>query len=142
IESLGQLAVLEAQLGRGDEAERLFGEAQAGFHDVSPFPLAWLYFQWGLFHEREGRQGEALPFYEAAHQRLPDYAPATGHLAALSDRMKAIRLLTPLADRLEDPEYGAQLLALQPDEKLRARVAKRYDDLLAKHPDAYADHAA
>jgi hypothetical protein len=146
LESLGQLASLEGQLGHADEAERLFAEAQAAHHDVEPFGPAWLELQWGLLEERRGLGLAALEHFQAAHRLLPDYAPATGHLAAAlaarGDRLQAIRLLTPLADRLEDPEYAAQLLTLQPDDQLRSRTAKRYDELLRKHPEAYADHAA
>jgi tetratricopeptide (TPR) repeat protein len=146
LQSLGELAVLEGVLGRFSEAEQHFAEAQASYHDVSPFGPAWLEFQWGLLEERQGRLAEALQHYEEAHRLLPDYAPATGHLAgalAMSgDRLRAIRLLTPLADRMEDPEYAAELLALQPDEQLRARATRRFDALVKKHPEAYADHAA
>jgi predicted Zn-dependent protease len=146
IESLGQLAVLEGQRGRIDEAERLFARAQDSYRDVSPFPLSWLYFQWGLLNERAGRISAARELYQAAHDRLPEHAPATGHLAgalaATGDKEQAIQLLSPLAERLEDPEYAAQLLQLRPDEKLRARTAQRYDELLRKHPEAFADHAA
>src|SRR5689334_1588752 len=140
LESLGQLAVLEGALGRVSEAEKHFAEAQASHHDVSPFGPAWLEFQWGLLEERQGRLAEALQHYEEAHRILPDYAPATGHLAgalALSgDKLRAIRLLTPLADRMEDPEYAAELLTLSPDGKLRARTVQRYDELLSKYPEA------
>jgi hypothetical protein len=37
--------VLLAELGRREEANRRFAEAQLHFADDSPFPLAWLRFQ-------------------------------------------------------------------------------------------------
>src|SRR6185436_8686043 len=96
IESLGQLAMLEAQRGRLDEAERRFSEAEASYQDVSPFAVAWLAFQWGLMEERAGRISAAREQYRTAHERLPDYAPATGHLAgalaASGEKEQAIAL--------------------------------------------------
>jgi tetratricopeptide (TPR) repeat protein len=146
LQSLGQLAVLKGLLGEVDEAERLFREGEASYHDASPFAVAWLEFQWGLMCERAGRLSTARELYQSAYERLPQYAPAIGHLAGvlahLGEKERAIRLLEPLADRLDDPEYAAQLLTLRPDEKLRARAAKRYNQLLKKHPEAYADHGA
>jgi Flp pilus assembly protein TadD len=146
LQTVGQLAVLKGTLGQVEEAERLFGEAEASYHDASPFAVAWLEFQWGLLCERTGRLSTARERYQSAVERLPQYAPAIGHLAGvvahLGEKERAIRLLEPLADRLDDPEYAAQLLTLRPDEKLRARAARRYDQLLKKHPEAYADHAA
>ena len=46
--TLGALAVLEAERGRGTEAERLFTEARQRYRGVSPFPLASLDFGRGL----------------------------------------------------------------------------------------------
>ncbi len=153
VRSLGAQAVVLGALGRTDEAEAAFGAALDKFHDTSPFPLAWLWFQQGLLWERAGRLGRARELYEAAHARLPQHAAAAGHLAGIlaaqGERDQAIALLRPLLDGSTDPEYVGQLAALlreagQPDEaeRLRARATKRFDDLLARHPEAFADHAA
>jgi tetratricopeptide (TPR) repeat protein len=88
----------------------------------------------------------------AAHRRLPDYAPAQGHLAeveaALGETDSAIARLRPLTITSDDPDYPAQLARILSEvgrveeaREWRARAAARYDELLARHPEAFADHA-
>lgn len=153
IDSLGAEASVHADRGDIDEAERLFTEAPLHYRDVSPFPLAWLYFQQGLMWMREGNLERAREFFEAAHARLPAYAAAQGHLAeveaATGNRARAVELLRPLAQTSDDPDYAAQLARIlaeagQAEEARRWRdaAAARYDELIARHPEAFADHAA
>jgi len=151
--SLGALASLRAEEGNTDEAERLFIEAQDKFSDVSPFSLAWLYLQEGLMWQKAGYLSRARELFEAAHERLPEYAPVTSHLASVEavtgSRDRAIALVRPLVDGSDDPEYAGQLASLLADggdkaeaAALRARAADRYRQLIAQHPAAFADHAA
>ncbi len=152
VHTLGALAGVLAALGRTAEAEATYAAARAKFRDVSPFPLAWLLFQEGLMWERQGVLSRARDLYEVAHARLPVYAPAAAHLAgvlaAQGERAEAIALLRPLLASSTDPEYVGQLASLlreagDPEaDALHARAAKRYDELLARHPAAFADHAA
>lgn len=153
IDSLGAEATLRADRGEIAEAERLFTEAPRLYRDVSPFPIAWLYFQQGLMWMREGKLERARELFAAAHERLPMYAAAQGHLAeveaALGDRARAVELLEPLTTVSDDPDYAAQLARIltesgqtQSAERVRAQAAARYDDLLARHPEAFADHGA
>src|SRR5581483_10858652 len=105
--SLGALASLRAEEGNTDEAERLFIEAQDKFSDVSPFSLAWLYLQEGLMWQKAGYLSRARELFEAAHERLPEYAPVTSHLASVEavtgSRDRAIALVRPLVDGSDDP---------------------------------------
>jgi tetratricopeptide (TPR) repeat protein len=151
--NLGAEAALLGEMGRTDEAEKMFIEAQHHFRDVAPFPVAWLYFQEGLMWERAGNSARARELYEAAVSRLPDFAPATGHLAGLlaatGDRARAVELLRALVEKSNDPEYQGQLAGLLRAEGhtadadlLRDKAKARYDDLLKKHPAAFGDHAA
>src|SRR5436305_1500759 len=55
VSTLGALAAIHGVRGEVAEAERLFAEAQHHYRDVSPFPIAALYFQNGLLEERAGR---------------------------------------------------------------------------------------
>jgi len=102
---------------------------------------------------REGRLERASELFRAAHERLPGYAPAQGHLAevlaAQGETAQAIALLEPLAERSDDPDYAAQLArilasrdAVEEAGRWRAIAAKRYDELTARHPEAFADHGA
>lgn len=149
IGTLGAEAMSLAALGRIAEAEQHFIDAQNHFRDVSPFPLATLYFQAGLIEERNGRPASARELYEAARLRLPAHAQATAHLATLlasaGKRTQAAQLLQPLADASDDPEYLAALASVVDGHdapRLRAQAAQRYDALLARHPEAFGDHAA
>ena len=153
IRSLGAEASVRSGRGEIEEAERLFVEAPQHYRDVSPFPVAWLYFQQGSMWMREGSLERARELFEAAHQRLPAYAAAQGHLAeveaALGRHERAIELLRPLAQTSDDPDYAAQLARIlgeagQAEEAhhWRAAAAARYAELIALHPEAFADHAA
>src|SRR5262249_12728483 len=139
--------------GEIDAAERLFAEAPRHYRDVSPFPVAWLYFQQGSMWMREGNLKRARELFAAAHARLPAYAAAQGHLgeveAALGNFDRAIGLLRPLAGRPDDPDDAAQLARIlnergRTDEaqRWRAAAAARYQELIDRHPEAFADHAA
>ena len=144
--SLSALASVHADRGEILEAERLYTEAQYKTRDVSPFPFAFMHLQQGLMWQREGRLARARQFFEAAHERVPAYAPATSHLAAvmaqMGEKSQAIALLKPLVEKSDDPEYAGQLGALTGDTAMIDRARKGFEALLAKHPDAFADHAA
>ncbi|MGZ3440113.1 MAG: tetratricopeptide repeat protein, partial [Polyangia bacterium] len=147
--TLAAEAMSLAALGRVSEAERRFVEAQARFRDVTPLPIAALYFQAGLVEERAGRPSSARELYEAARARLPEHAQATAHLATLlaasGRRAQAVALLRPLVAVSDDPEYAGTLAGLVGGDeaaRLRAQAGKRYDALIARHPEAFADHAA
>ncbi len=151
--TLGGEATLRAARGELDEAERLFTAAIASYRDVSPFPVTWIEFQRGLVWMREEEYGRARDWLARAHRRLPQHVQAQGHLgeveAALGHVDEAVALLRPLAESSEDPDYAAQLARIlgaagRTDEArpFRERAAARYDELMTKHPEAYADHAA
>ena len=64
-------------------------------------------------------------------------------------RRRAIARLRPLALASDDPDYATQLARILGDaghteeaQTWRGRAEARYDELLARHPDAFADHAA
>ncbi|MFN8392935.1 MAG: tetratricopeptide repeat protein [Bdellovibrionota bacterium] len=152
IQSIGALATLYGEMGDLDKAEATFSKALTRYRDVSPFPVAWLYFQEGAMFMRYGELQRAREFFENAHERVPAYKAAQGHLAevlaALGDTDRAIELLRPLASGADDPDYAAQLARIlvergQSDEasKWRSLAAARYDALMSGHPQAFADHA-
>lgn len=149
----GAEAALLAERGDLAAAEELFIAAQGHFRDVSPFPVAWLYFQHGLMWERAGRLSRAEELYAAAVHRLPGYAAATSHWAAVlsarGEKERARTLLQTLTQSADDPEYKAQLAALlhemgRPEEgkPLIAEAHRRYTELLAAHRPAFLSHAA
>jgi tetratricopeptide (TPR) repeat protein len=153
ITSLGALAVMLGDLGQREPADELFERAPQEYRDVSPFPVAWVEFQQGQMWERAGQVTKASAAYESAVARLPAYATAQAHLAGLQaakgDREGAITRLRQVAATTTDPEFVGQLAAVldeigRPAEAtpLKAQARKRFEELLAAHPEAFADHAA
>jgi hypothetical protein len=151
--NLARLGSVLADRGATAEAEVAFASAQAHFRDVNPLPLAWMYLQAGMMWQRQGSLSRARSLFEEAHRRLPDYAAATSHLAATlaatGEPARARELLCALAEQADDPEYAAQCAGLLDDAgraddaaPLRARAAARYDQLIARHPEAFAEGAA
>jgi tetratricopeptide (TPR) repeat protein len=112
-----------------------------------------LEFQCGQMWLARDDLARARSWLELAVRRLPAYVPAQGHLAEIDaaegQATEAIGRLRRLALTSDDPDYAAQLArtlgefqASAEARRWRARAAARYDELLARHPEAYADHAA
>ncbi|MET9081679.1 tetratricopeptide repeat protein [Streptomyces sp. NPDC004237] len=158
--SLGAMARCRAESaesaetgGAADEAESWFLAARRAYRGVSPFPPAVLEFQCGRMWLERGRPARARDWLESAVARLPSYVPALGQLAeadaAEGRTAAAVDRLRRLALASDDPDYAAGLARhLDAGENSaevrfwRARAAARYEELTARHPEAYADHAA
>ncbi|MGO8971416.1 MAG: tetratricopeptide repeat protein [Myxococcaceae bacterium] len=150
--TLTSLAVAEVAAGDLAQADAHLDAAVRAYHDVAPFPLAFVDFQRALLAEEEGNLDRAAARYRAVLRRLPRHVQAAVHLSALELARghveAAASVLAPLGP-LDDPE----VLALQADvlerqgqraeaDGLRQRVDARYRVLVARHPEAFADHAA
>ena len=152
-ENLAALVGLHAERGEIEAAERKYEESRSQYRGVSPIPLALLDFQLGLMWMNEGRLDDARMSFDAARRRVPAYAPTRGHLseveAELGEIDSAISRLHSLAESSDDPDYAAHLARILGDvgresesRIWRRRAAARYDELIASHPEAFADHAA
>ena len=152
-ENLAALVGLHAERCEIDAAERQYAESHSQYRGVSPFPLALLDFQMGHMWMEENRLEEARNSFDAARRRVPAYAQAQGHFAEVEAELGeidyAIASLHSLADSSDDPDYAAQLARIlgemgrdSESEHWRRLAAERYDELLARHPEAFADHAA
>lgn len=146
---LAARAALAGEMQKIADSERMFADARAKYHDVSPFALAWMDFQHASLLERRGERDEAKKLFAEANATLPSYTHAAVHLAALETPENAVALLQPLVDTSDDPEVLAGMTdALRRTGKtaesdaMRARAKARYDELLKKYPEAFADHAA
>ena len=149
IDTHGAVAVLLGELGRRKEAIAAFREALASFDGTSPFPVAWLFFREGQLWEREGRRDLAIAYHRAALERIPAFAHAAAHLARLSPPEEAESILKPLTTTSDDPDIDAVLAdkARERNDPTAAaehvsRAARRYEELVTRHPAAFADHAA
>jgi tetratricopeptide (TPR) repeat protein len=150
--NLTSLAVAEIAAGDFPQASSHLDAAVRAFHDVAPFPLVFIDFQRALMAEEVGDLDRASARYRSVLRRLPGHMQAAVHLAAIElvrgHVESAASVLAPHATS-DDPE----VLALRADalergqraaeaEHLRVQVEARYRALVARHPEAFADHAA
>src|SRR5262245_43388581 len=86
LEDLVPLGAVLADLERFDEADAVYRQAFHSYHDISPFPLAWVCFQLGMLW------GELTPvpdpdrasgWYQRAIAYVPGYVKARVHLAEI-----------------------------------------------------------
>jgi tetratricopeptide (TPR) repeat protein len=113
----GHLAIVEAALARRERA-------MAVFH-------RWM--QEGSLEHAQERSQVSRPGEAVTSERFA----------------RALALLQQQAHSSDDPEYAAQLARLLQEaghlddaQHWRAMAAARYDELMARHPEAFADHAA
>jgi tetratricopeptide (TPR) repeat protein len=151
--ALAALAAVYGECGEMDDAEHWFEAATRSYRGISPFPLATLEFQRGRLWMEHDELRRARAWCDAAVRRVPAYVPAHGHLAeldaALGETTAAIARLRPLALASDDPDYATHLARILADageteeaQTWRGKAEVRYDELVARHQDAFADHAA
>jgi tetratricopeptide (TPR) repeat protein len=152
--SRAALAGAYAALGRLADADRLYVEALADLDTTLPFPYAWIYFARGLmWAEQGGDQARAEEMYKQALTYLPEFVTANIHMAeievARGNSESAMRRLEDVVQSTNEPEALALLgvLHMRRGDAARgaseiAQAKRRYEWLLARHPLAFADHAA
>ena len=140
---------IEQRLGHPGAAEELFERGRLAFRDVSPMRFAWMDFERARAFEREGDRVKARAYLEDALDAFPEYAHAAVHAAVLEPPDQALAHLAVVEKRADDPDvFAAHADALRrqgKDAEARAMTDKaraRFEEILAKHPDAFADHAA
>lgn len=148
------LARAYAAVGRLDDADRLYAQALDALDSTSPFPLAAVSFALGLMWSEQGDDpARGSAWYRQAVQALPAFAAAQIHLAEWehehADPSAALARLEALVQHTDEPEAWALLGTLHQEagrpELAQAAIhhaRQRYEALLARHPLAYADHAA
>jgi len=150
--SASALATAYAGARRYPEADREFQAALDALDTTSPFPYAWLCFARGtMWAEQAGDPARGVPHLRRALDYLPGFVAARLHLAEIDARRGAA------ADAAEglagiaasgDPEVLALLgqlhAAADPARGAReiAAARTRFEELLARQPLAFADHAA
>jgi tetratricopeptide (TPR) repeat protein len=153
IRSLGALASLFAEMGDWSAAEDRYAAALAADEGLSPIPCGQLLFEWGVSAMRGGHLDRAEALFRRLDAILPQHAPARGHRAevalARGQLDAALALVRPLLEISDDPEYRAtyaEILAARGEREAAMNEAQRaaaaYEQLLARRPEAYADHAA
>ena len=146
---LAARGALEQRLGHPELAESLFERSRLSFKDVSSFHFGWIDFERARAFEREGDTRRARAYLEDALAAFPEYAHVAVHLAVLEGGDSALAHLAPVEKRATDPDvlaaHADALRRLKRDVEANAmtdRARARFEEVLAKHPEAYADHAA
>lgn len=152
-EDLVALGALLADLGEFADSERIYQQALRAFRDVSPFPVAWIWFQSGvLWGERVPRpdKDRAAGCYRRAIEYLPAYTRARVHLAEIhlscGRAVEAEALLVPVVSR-GDPEVAWRLADAMVTQGRVADVHMTaahsgFQSLLERQLLAFADHGA
>lgn len=146
-------AQLEHELGNEHAADIAYEKAEDAVTDTGPLVVAHLNVQRGMQKLDTGRLDEAIAFFRAAVERMPDWVTANEHLAeALAMAGKddeALRIYERVVGLSDDPEFAHALAELNA-KRGRASEAKaltdkaraRYEVLLAKYPEAMYWHAS
>jgi tetratricopeptide (TPR) repeat protein len=155
LEDLVPLGAVLSDLDHFAEAHAVYEQALSSYDDISPFPLAWVCFQlgmlWGEIVPKPDRNLATL-WYRRAISYLPGYVKARVHLAeicASQDQAGDAEALLLPALTSRDPEVRwrlADVLIAQgrfEEAKTQLDAARvGFDELLARHLLAFADHAA
>jgi tetratricopeptide (TPR) repeat protein len=148
------LALAEAAVGHIEQADALYDAALRDLDTTSPFPAAAVWFARGLmWSEQAGDPRRGAAMYAQALHAVPSYVPASLHLAELEaargDTDGALAHLQRVVAISRDPESLALLGTLHRRAGDATRGAReieqaraRFEDLLQRHPLAFADHAA
>jgi len=153
IHTLGSLASLLAEMDKWEAAEECYAAALNADTGVSPLPCGQLLFAWGVSAMRRGELARAEVIFIELDTILPEHVPGRGHRAEVALARGQVNVamahLMPLLETSDDPEYRAmyaEVLAARGEHEAAmsqaARAALEYELLLARRPEAYADHAA
>jgi hypothetical protein len=155
LEDFVALGSLLADLRDFDAADRTYKQALQAYRDVSPFPIARVFFQLGMLWGElapEARPALAAQWYRWAIAILPMYTKARVHLAEIYSSDGSLHdaeaLLRPIVI-VGDPEVDwrlADILAAQgnfEESEARMKAARSgFESLLERHLLAFADHGA
>jgi tetratricopeptide (TPR) repeat protein len=152
IHALAALASLLAEMDQWAAAETCYAAALDADEGISPLPPGQLLFEWGVSAMRRGALDRAEAIFGELDAILPAHVPGRAHRAevalARGQLDFAAALIAPLLRTSDDPEcraISAEILAARGDSKAATeaeRAAAGYELLLARRPEAYADHAA
>jgi len=151
--TLSALGVVLAETGDAAGASIAFQRALDGYQDTSALAVAFVEFRQGLLAETTGDFARAGERYRAVLRRLPGHAQAALHLASLelvvgtvAGARSALDSLLPDATDPEIASVRAEVFRRSGDAdqstRWLAEARTGYLAALARHPQAFADHAA
>ena len=145
-------AIALQELGHVQQADAAYSAALKSYDDVSPFAIAWLFFQRGVLWT-DTDPAKARSHYETALTYLPNQITANVHLAELEraagETTKALARMQRVVPLSNDPEPIGLLAALLIDDGQTEaaqpwlqKARNGYVALLKSHRLAFVDHAA
>ena len=137
----------------GSGRDNCYAAALDADMSVSPLPCGQLLFEWGVSAMRRGELARAEEILAELDRILPRMSRDGGTGPRWRSRagswMSPWRSSRRWSTTSDDPEYRstyAEILAARGEREVAAceaeRAAAAYDRLLARRPEAYADHAA
>jgi tetratricopeptide (TPR) repeat protein len=155
LEDFVALASLLADLRDVDAADRAYKRALQAYRDVSPFPVASVYFQLGMLWGELTPEPDPLlaaQWYQQAIAVLPMYPKARVHLAEIcsaegnfSEAEELLRRVVAIDDPEVDWRLADVLAAREKFEESEERMKAAhsgFESLLERHLLAFADHGA
>jgi tetratricopeptide (TPR) repeat protein len=135
-----------------DAADALYLEALEQYHGKTFEPIAWMHLQRGLMDLSRGRYDDALAHYREAETWLRGHWLIDEHIAEIltltGKTDEAIALYLEIIERTNNPEFMDAMAGIlgeqgKPDEAREyvTRARKRYEELMARYPEAAYGHA-
>ncbi len=135
-----------------EQASHFYKNSMDNYNDTDPFKLSWLQLQQGIAFLRYGDPKTANLFFQAAHNRFPEYYLVTEHLAEteflLGHLERAKNLYQLVIQQTNNPEFYAQLAKIesllgnhQSSSKALLMAETEFDQLIELYPKALGDHA-
>lgn len=150
--NLSSTAVYEWKTGNFEEAEALFREALKKYHAKRMEPRAWIHLNLGLLDLDRGRYDDALAHYRDAESFLKGYWLIDEHIAEIltlqGKTEEAKTLYLDIIERTNNPEFMDAMagIAFEAGDEAKgkewvAKARKRYEEQMAKYPEAAYGHA-
>lgn len=147
-----ELALYHAKTGKPAEAEALLERALESTTLKDPRRRAWMRLQLGIIAMERGELRVALEHFQGADAELAGWWLVQEHIAEVhnrrADHVKAIEIYEELVRTADLPQHMDALAALyrhtgepQKAEALIARAAARWEQQLARFPEAAMGHA-
>lgn len=150
--NLASAAVFEWKTGNFEKAEELFREAAKNYHAKRMEPRAWIHLNLGLLDLDRGRYDDALAHYRDAESFLKGYWLIDEHIAEIltlqGKTEEAKTLYLDIIERTNNPEFMDAMagIAFEAGDEAKgkewvAKARKRYEEQMAKYPEAAYGHA-
>jgi hypothetical protein len=149
-DNLARLAFFESRMGRPDEAEKLYLEAQDELTIKEMRSWAWVELQRGLVDLDFGRPAKALEHYRRAEEGYSGWWLIEEHIAEalglLGRRQEATLLYRRILEKNRSPEFLGALAALLEESEpaaaadLSREALERFEKQSALYPEAALGH--